>query len=449
MKQVPESILEEYNGTVNALASAACAMFREGFAELVASLADSDGLIPDSRIAELRDGVVKLLNDIGGAANESAAAIASEFYDSAREAAIGSPLGLSASAKPLDAANDAAVRAMVQEVVESGDPARFGGKCAQRIDSNARKACAAATVELGGRDRLRPRYARVPQGSETCRFCIMLASRGAVYASELTAGAVKHFHPNCDCKIVPDWGGGIEGYDEKVDYYYDVYSHPEKHPEINEAINARRRELYREKHPKKAKGGPVKWSDPEIEALATPDDVASWLASRDIEATDRFLRLPIETQKGAIAGFKHAVDRYGECDVARFDSISDSVNMGKYDPLTSTIKISDQVDDSFLTGLHEAMHALDNRRSGKMGSLDDDAYSRSVIASVRKKLRVSSDKKYNDILLDFTGWDLRFMEYLFDEQSELIPVAAESLYLGRRSKLGDALLEEVLKYDQV
>ena len=61
---------------------------------------------------------------------------------------------------------------------------------------------------------------------------------------------MKHFHPNCDCKIVPDWGGGIEGYDDKVDYYYDVYSHPEKHPEINEAINARRRELYREKHPK-------------------------------------------------------------------------------------------------------------------------------------------------------------------------------------------------------
>ncbi len=90
----------------------------------------------------------------------------------------------------------------------------------------------------------------MPQGAETCRFCIMLASRGAVYESELTAGAVRHFHPNCDCKIVPDWGGGIEGYDEKVDYCYDVYSHPEKHPEINEAINARRRELYREKHPK-------------------------------------------------------------------------------------------------------------------------------------------------------------------------------------------------------
>ena len=251
MGQVPESILEEYNGTVNALTSAACAMFREGFAELAASLADPDGLIPDSRIAELRSGVVKLLNEIGGAANESAAAVASEFYDSAREAAIGSPLGLSASAKPLDAANDAAVRAMVQEVVESGDPARFGDKCAQRIDGNARKACAAATVELGGRDRLRPRYARVPQGSETCRFCIMLASRGAVYKSELTAGAMNHYHPNCDCKIVPDWGGGIEGYDEKVDYYYDVYSHPEKHPEINEAINARRRELYRQRHPKK------------------------------------------------------------------------------------------------------------------------------------------------------------------------------------------------------
>lgn len=123
--------------------------------------------------------------------------------------------------------------------------------------------------------------------------------------------------------------------------------------------------------------------------------------------------------------------------------------MGKYDPLTSTIKISDQVDDPFLTGLHEAMHALDNHRSGKMGSLDDDAYSRSVLVSVKKKLRANAGKKYKDILLDFTGWDLRLMNYLLARDYELIPVAAESSFLEKHSKLGDALLEEVLSHDQV
>lgn len=42
--------------------------------------------------------------------------------------------------------------------------------------------------------------ARVPSGPETCRFCIMLASRGAVYATELAAGAEGNtYHDDCDC----------------------------------------------------------------------------------------------------------------------------------------------------------------------------------------------------------------------------------------------------------
>ncbi len=41
----------------------------------------------------------------------------------------------------------------------------------------------------------------------------MLASRGAVYLSKENAGAVSHYHANCNCKVVPDWGDGIEGYD--------------------------------------------------------------------------------------------------------------------------------------------------------------------------------------------------------------------------------------------
>ena len=45
------------------------------------------------------------------------------------------------------------------------------------------------------------RYARVPQGASTCAWCIMLASRGAVYHTEETAG--RSGHVNCDCALVP------------------------------------------------------------------------------------------------------------------------------------------------------------------------------------------------------------------------------------------------------
>lgn len=64
------------------------------------------------------------------------------------------------------------------------------------------------------------RYARVPVGSETCGFCIMLASRGFVYT---TPEAAAHAHDGCDCKVVPGFPGmEVEGYDP--DSLYDLYS---------------------------------------------------------------------------------------------------------------------------------------------------------------------------------------------------------------------------------
>ena len=83
------------------------------------------------------------------------------------------------------------------------------------------------------------RFARVPSGGETCPFCIMLASRGAVYYSEQSAGADGHYHANCRCRIVPSWNGAaIEGYDPAL--YYDMWKHPEKYakPESGTSISA-------------------------------------------------------------------------------------------------------------------------------------------------------------------------------------------------------------------
>lgn len=48
-------------------------------------------------------------------------------------------------------------------------------------------------------------WARVLTGRENCAFCVMLASRGAVYRSEESAGGTnsRTFHKGCDCKVVP------------------------------------------------------------------------------------------------------------------------------------------------------------------------------------------------------------------------------------------------------
>jgi hypothetical protein len=66
-------------------------------------------------------------------------------------------------------------------------------------------------VRLGGRktvventdsDPARPRYRRVlSSAAGHCDFCKMLAGRGAVYRSEDSAGAGRHFHDNCKCRV--------------------------------------------------------------------------------------------------------------------------------------------------------------------------------------------------------------------------------------------------------
>lgn len=47
-------------------------------------------------------------------------------------------------------------------------------------------------------------YARIPGGGDTCDFCIMLASRGAVYGSTLRAGGDGNdYHERCYCVPTP------------------------------------------------------------------------------------------------------------------------------------------------------------------------------------------------------------------------------------------------------
>lgn len=70
-------------------------------------------------------------------------------------------------------------------------------------------------------DPMQPRYARVPTGTTTCKFCAMLASRGAVYLTKESAGAYNRFHANCDCQPVPVFEGEELPYDR--DYYWRVY----------------------------------------------------------------------------------------------------------------------------------------------------------------------------------------------------------------------------------
>ena len=70
-------------------------------------------------------------------------------------------------------------------------------------------------------DRHGTRYARIPTGSHTCAFCMVLASRDAVYLSRRSAGGDGNkYHGDCDCQVTPvnDIADYPEGYDPEELY---------------------------------------------------------------------------------------------------------------------------------------------------------------------------------------------------------------------------------------
>lgn len=98
-------------------------------------------------------------------------------------------------------------------------------------------------------------WARVLTGAENCAWCVMLASRGPVYRSEMTATAAsgkrgnravgEEYHDRCDCQAVivykgRDWAGRAQ-----FELYEDLWLEATRGFSGNAALNALRRQLAR------------------------------------------------------------------------------------------------------------------------------------------------------------------------------------------------------------
>lgn len=171
-------------------------------------------------VAECRDLVLQVLASVMPMYTGMAAQASADFYDAARELALGERLGAVSISGYDPRKTEGAVRGFVRFVLD-GRVETFNEQVLQRIDYEMKRSAGESIFANGRRDPRRPKYARVPTGDETCDFCLMLASRGFVYSSEATGGAVKldHYHSGCDCRVVCQWdGGGVEGYDTQAIY---------------------------------------------------------------------------------------------------------------------------------------------------------------------------------------------------------------------------------------
>lgn len=163
------------------------------------------------------EAVEQLMQLYCAGATDASALLAAEFYDASREYCIGEPMNAAAVSQRVPEATRVATLGIM---ADTKDRATVAAQLAARLDYEIKRAAGDCTFYNGSRDRARPYYARVPSGSETCAFCLMLASRGFVYRSEKSAGALDHYHPHCDCRVVAGWGDNpqVGGYDPDAIY---------------------------------------------------------------------------------------------------------------------------------------------------------------------------------------------------------------------------------------
>ena len=182
---------------------------------------------------------------------EAAAALACEMYDAIAEAS-----GVSvAAAVPAEVYPEGYIAKAVRDTLDIA-PTTVPNLVGRMV----KQAGADTMLQNAARDGAQ--FAWIPR-SDTCAFCITLASRGWQYMSKkaLKNGHAEHIHSNCDCEYAIRFKDtdGVAGYDPQKyqeRYYGAEGSTPterinalrrEQYAADRDRINARKRDLYAEK----------------------------------------------------------------------------------------------------------------------------------------------------------------------------------------------------------
>lgn len=157
---------------------------------------------PEASVAEGRDAAIEIMSGFMQDFDDAAASLAAKWYDLQSEKAhYKLPSAVTVTSYSRESVEEVA-RYQAGKLVD-GDWPGFARMCGEAAANDARLSLNKTILANAKRDRKRGvRFARVTTGAETCPFCYMLSSRGAVYYSRKTAGALDRWHNSCDCKVV-------------------------------------------------------------------------------------------------------------------------------------------------------------------------------------------------------------------------------------------------------
>ena len=156
-------------------------------------------------VAEKREAAKLIMEGFVQAYDDTAAKFAADWYDYRAEKS-GARLNQAITMTTYSPKSvDDVARYQAKKLLD-GDDAAFAKACGEYARNDLFRSLNETIMDNVGRDRDKgARFARIPTGFETCTFCLMLASRGAVYRTRKSAGEFKHFHRGCDCKVVPSF----------------------------------------------------------------------------------------------------------------------------------------------------------------------------------------------------------------------------------------------------
>lgn len=184
---------------------------------LDAELGDFFASLGDATPEAVRDALLDVMPALVSEYGDVAAVVSAEWF----EQVYG---GTARLAEPV------AVEAVEQGVrfaaghLWTPEPAAIVGLLSTQLDKWVKQPGRDTISRAAERDGLR--WARVPSGAKTCAWCLVLASRDAVYLTERSASKASggsDYHGKCDCVAVPM--ESIDDYPEGYDPggMYDTY----------------------------------------------------------------------------------------------------------------------------------------------------------------------------------------------------------------------------------
>ena len=178
----------------------------------------------DGDPTRVRNELVQFFPTLVTTYGDVSALLATDFYDMLRDVPPSAASFRAAFAAPVDPGKAVGAARWAVGALFDEDPdlftSRISGAAQRLVTQRGRD----TIFDNAGRDPVRTSVARVPSGADTCRFCIMLASRGPVYTDLVAAGEMNDFHDNCDCvpTVIRKRSDFPEGYDPER--FTDLYT---------------------------------------------------------------------------------------------------------------------------------------------------------------------------------------------------------------------------------